>query len=126
VPVIKRAQNLNLTGIAHAVADLASKARNKKLTPDDISGGTFTLTNPGMYGNLFGTPIINQPQVAIMTTGAIVKKPVVKTTDDGEDFIAIRPMMFLGLSYDHRLIDGMYGVQFTERVKYYLENFLGE
>lgn len=126
VPVIKKAQYLNVAGIAHAVSDLAAKARNKKLTPDDISGGTFTLTNPGMFGNLFGTPIINQPQVAIMSTGAIVKKPVVKTTDDGEDFIAIRPMMFLGLSYDHRLIDGMYGVQFTERVKYYLENFSGE
>ncbi len=123
VPVIKQAQNLNYTGIAKAVADLAAKARSKKLTPDDISGGTFTLTNPGMYGNLFGTPIINQPQVAIMTTGAVVKKPVVKTGADGEDYIAIRSMMYLGLSYDHRLVDGMYGVQFTERVKYYLENF---
>ncbi|MBS1903331.1 MAG: 2-oxoglutarate dehydrogenase, E2 component, dihydrolipoamide succinyltransferase [Bacteroidetes bacterium] len=123
VPVIKRAQNLNYVGIAHAVADLANKARTKKLTPDDISGGTFTLTNPGMYGNLFGTPIINQPQLAIMTTGAIVKRPVVKTDANGDDYIAIRSMMFLGLSYDHRMIDGMYGVQFTERVKYYLENF---
>ncbi|HYM21522.1 MAG TPA: 2-oxoglutarate dehydrogenase, E2 component, dihydrolipoamide succinyltransferase [Candidatus Kapabacteria bacterium] len=123
VPVIKQAQNLNYIGIAHAVSNLAVKARTKKLTPDDISGGTFTITNPGMYGNLFGTPIINQPQIAIMTTGAVVKKPVVKTDENGDDYIAIRSMMYLGLSYDHRLIDGMYGVQFTERVKYYLENF---
>jgi len=123
VPVIKKAQDLNIAGIAKAVADLAARARTKKLKPDDISGGTFTLTNPGMYGNLFGTPIINQPQVAIMTTGAIVKRAVVITDEDGNDSIAIRSMMYLGLSYDHRLIDGMYGVQFTERVKYYLENF---
>jgi 2-oxoglutarate dehydrogenase E2 component (dihydrolipoamide succinyltransferase) len=125
VPVIKKAQDLNYAGIAKAVADLASRARNKKLKPDDISGGTFTITNPGMYGNLFGTPIINQPQVAIMTTGAIVKRVVVITDEDGNDTMAIRSMMYLGLSYDHRLIDGMYGVQFTERVKYYLENFTG-
>jgi pyruvate dehydrogenase E2 component (dihydrolipoamide acetyltransferase) len=126
VPVIKKAQNLNYVGIAHSVADLASKARNKKLTLDDITGGTFTFTNPGMYGNLFGTPIINQPQLAIMTSGAIVKRAVVKTDENGDDYIAIRSMMFLGLSYDHRMIDGMYGVQFTERVKYYLENFSGD
>jgi 2-oxoglutarate dehydrogenase E2 component (dihydrolipoamide succinyltransferase) len=105
------------------VSELAQKARTKKLTPDDISGGTFTITNPGMYGNLFGTPIINQPQVAIMTTGAVVKKPVVRTDENGDDYLAIRSMCYIGLSYDHRLIDGMYGVQFTERVKYYLENF---
>jgi len=79
-----------------------------------------------MYGNLFGTPIINQPQVAIMSTGAIVKKVVVITDEEGNDTMAIRSMMYLGLSYDHRLIDGMYAVQFTERVKYYLENFEGE
>ncbi len=125
VPVIKKAQDLNYVGIAKAVADLAARARTKKLKPDDISGGTFTITNPGMYGNLFGTPIINQPQVAIMTTGAIVKRVVVQTDDEGNDTMAIRSMMYLGLSYDHRIIDGMYGVQFTERVKYYLENFEG-
>jgi len=125
VPVIKKAQDLNYIGIAKAVVDLAARARNKKLKPDDISGGTFTITNPGMYGNLFGTPIINQPQVAIMTTGAIVKRVVVLTDEEGNDTMAIRSMMYLGLSYDHRLIDGMYGVQFTERVKYYLENFEG-
>lgn len=123
VPVIKRAGDLNLVGLSKALNDLAARARNKKLAPDDISGGTFTLTNPGMYGNLFGTPIINQPQLAIMTTGAIVKKAVVKTDAEGNDYIAIRSMMYLGLSYDHRLIDGMYGVQFTERVKEYLENW---
>lgn len=126
VPVIKQADRLSLAGIAQAVADLANRARTKKLTPDDISGGTFTLTNPGMYGNLFGTPIINQPQLAIMTTGAIVKRVVVRTDADGNDYMAIRSMMYLGLSYDHRLIDGMYGVQYTERVKELLENFQGE
>lgn len=123
VPVIKKAQSLNYAGIAHAVSDLAAKARTKKLTLDDISGGTFTLTNPGMFGNLFGTPIIAQPQVAIMTTGAVVKRAVVKTDEHGDDYIAIRSMMYLGLSYDHRIVDGQYGVQYTERVKYYLENF---
>ena len=123
VPVVKKAQDLNYVGLAKAITDLANRARTKKLKPDDISGGTFTLTNPGVFGNLFGTPIINQPQVAIMTTGTIVKRVIVLTDDDGNETMAIRPMMYLGLSYDHRLIDGMYGVQFTERVKYYLENF---
>ena len=123
VPVIKRAQDLNVAGIAKAVAELAGKARTKKLTLEDISGGTFALTNPGMFGNLFGTPIIAQPNVAIMTTGAVVKRVVVKTDADGNDYMAIRSMMYLGLSYDHRLIDGQYGVQFTERVKQILEAF---
>jgi 2-oxoglutarate dehydrogenase E2 component (dihydrolipoamide succinyltransferase) len=126
VPVIKKAQDLSMPAIARAVSELAGKARNKKLSPDDISGSTFTLTNPGMFGNLFGTPIINQPNVAIMTTGAVVKRVVVKTDEAGTDYMAIRSMMFLGLSYDHRLVDGQYGVQFTERVKYYLENFRSE
>jgi pyruvate dehydrogenase E2 component (dihydrolipoamide acetyltransferase) len=126
VPVIKRAQDLSMPAIARAVSELAGKARSKKLSPDDISGSTFTLTNPGMFGNLFGTPIINQPNVAIMTTGAVVKRVVVRTDEAGNDYMAIRSMMFLGLSYDHRLVDGQYGVQFTERVKYYLENFRPE
>ena len=126
VPVIKRAQDLSMPAIARAVTELAGKARSKKLSPDDISGSTFTLTNPGMFGNLFGTPIINQPNVAIMTTGAVVKRVVVRTDEAGNDYMAIRSMMFLGLSYDHRLVDGQYGVQFTERVKYYLENFRPE
>ncbi len=126
VPVIKRADELSLPGLARAVSDLAARARTKKLTPDDISGGTFTLTNPGIYGNLFGTPIINQPQVAIMTTGAIVKRVIVKTDEAGNDTMAIRSMMYLGLSYDHRVIDGMYGVKFTDAVRKYLEEFSAE
>ncbi|HEY3876058.1 MAG TPA: 2-oxo acid dehydrogenase subunit E2, partial [Candidatus Kapabacteria bacterium] len=126
VPVIKHADMLSLAGLASAVGELANKARNKKLTPDDISGGTFTLTNPGMFGNILSTPIINQPNLAIMTTGAIVKRPVVKSDDEGNDYIAIRSMMFLGLSHDHRLIDGLYAVQFTERVKQYMEAFKGD
>ncbi len=126
VPVIKHADKLSLAGLASAVGDLANKARTKKLTPDDISGGTFTLTNPGMFGNILSTPIINQPNLAIMTTGAIVKRAVVKTDNEGNDYIAIRSMMFLGLSHDHRLIDGLYAVQFTERVKQYMEAFRGE
>jgi pyruvate dehydrogenase E2 component (dihydrolipoamide acetyltransferase) len=126
VPVIKRADELNLAGLARAVSDLAARARSKKLTPDDISGGTFTFTNPGIFGNLFGTPIINQPQVAIMTTGAIVKRVVVKTDESGNDTMAIRSMMYLGLSYDHRVIDGNYGVKFTDAVRKYLEEFSGE
>ena len=126
VPVIKHADRLSLAGIASSVGDLANKARTKKLTPDDISGGTFTLTNPGMFGNILSTPIINQPNLAIMSTGAIVKRAVVKTDGEGNDYIAIRSMMFLGLSHDHRLIDGLYAVQFTERVKQYMEAFRGE
>jgi 2-oxoglutarate dehydrogenase E2 component (dihydrolipoamide succinyltransferase) len=126
VPVIKHADKLSLAGLASAVGDLANKARTKKLTPDDISGGTFTLTNPGMFGNILSTPIINQPQLAIMTTGAIVKRVVVKTDAEGNDYMAIRSMMFLGLSHDHRLIDGLYAVQFTERVKQYMEAFRGD
>jgi 2-oxoglutarate dehydrogenase E2 component (dihydrolipoamide succinyltransferase) len=126
VPVIKHADRLSLAGIASAVGDLANKARTKKLTPDDISGGTFTLTNPGMFGNILSTPIINQPNLAIMSTGAIVKRAVVKTDAEGNDYIAIRSMMFLGLTHDHRLIDGLYAVQFTERVKQYMESFRGE
>jgi 2-oxoglutarate dehydrogenase E2 component (dihydrolipoamide succinyltransferase) len=126
VPVIKHADKLSLAGIASSVGDLANKARTKKLTPDDISGGTFTLTNPGMFGNILSTPIINQPNLAIMSTGAIVKRAVVKTDGEGNDYIAIRSMMFLGLSHDHRLIDGLYAVQFTERVKQYMEAFRGD
>lgn len=126
VPVIKHADRLSLAGLASAVGELGNKARTKKLTPDDISGGTFTLTNPGMFGNILSTPIINQPNLAIMTTGAIVKRAVVKTDEEGNDYIAIRSMMFLGLSHDHRLIDGLYAVQFTERVKQYMESFRGE
>src|SRR6056297_2654739 len=122
VPVIKQAQDKNLKGIAKAVYDLASKARNKELSPDDLVGGTIILTNYGSVGNLMGTPIINQPQVAILGTGVIEKRPVVRETSEG-DVIAIRHMMFLSMSYDHRIIDGAHGGAFTSRVKELLEDF---
>ncbi len=122
VPVIKQAQDKNLAGIAKAVNDLAHKARNKELSPDDLVGGTITLTNYGSVGNLMGTPIINQPQVAILGTGVIEKKPVVRETEQG-DVIAIRHMMYLSMSYDHRIIDGAHGGAFTTRVKELLEDF---
>lgn len=122
VPVIKQAQNKNLAGLAESVHDLASKARNKDLSPDDLVGGTITLTNYGSVGNLMGTPIINQPQVAILGTGVIEKRPVVLETDQG-DVIAIRHKMYLSMSYDHRIIDGAHGGAFMSRVKQLLENF---
>lgn len=122
VPVIKNADYLNLTGLAKVVNDLANRARQNQLKPDEIQGGTFTITNVGTFGNLMGTPIINQPQVAIMAMGAIVKKPAVLETEHG-DVIAIRQMMFLSLSYDHRVVDGMLGGSFLRRVADYLEAF---
>ncbi|MDR9418338.1 2-oxoglutarate dehydrogenase, E2 component, dihydrolipoamide succinyltransferase [Gracilimonas sp.] len=122
VPVIKKAQEKNLVGLANSVHDVAQKARSKKLSPDDLVGGTITLTNYGSVGNLMGTPIINQPQVAIIGTGAIEKRPVVREVD-GQDVIAIRQMMFLSMSYDHRIIDGAHGGAFLNRIKEILENF---
>lgn len=122
VPNIKNAQNYNITGLAGAVSDAAHRARNRKLTPDDISGGTFTITNYGVFGTIFGTPIINQPEVAILGVGAVVKKPVVVTVD-GIDTIAIKPIMALTLSHDHRLVDGMLGGLFLKSVKDKLEAF---
>lgn len=122
VPVIKECQNKNLVGITKSVNDLAVRARAGQLNPDDIQGGTITMTNVGTFGNLMGTPIINQPQVAIMACGVIKKKPVVLETKDG-DVIAIRHMMFLSLSYDHRVVDGALGGQFVSKVKEYLEQF---
>jgi 2-oxoglutarate dehydrogenase dihydrolipoamide succinyltransferase (E2 component) len=122
VPVIKQAQDKNLIGLAKAVHDLAQKARNKELSPDDLVGGTITLTNYGSVGNLMGTPIINQPQVAILGTGVIEKRPVVIETEQG-DMIAIRHIMYLTMSYDHRIIDGAHGGAFTSRVKELLETF---
>ena len=122
VPVIKETQNKNLIGITKAVNDLATRARGGELKPDDIQGGTITMTNVGTFGNLMGTPIINQPQVAIMACGVIKKKPVVLETAEG-DVIAIRHMMFLSLSYDHRVVDGALGGQFVRRVADYLEQF---
>ncbi len=122
VPVIKNADQLNLLGLTKAVNDLASRARISKLKPDETQGGTFTLTNVGSFGNVMGTPIINQPQVAILAVGAIKKKPAVLETEFG-DVIAIRHMMFLSLSYDHRVVDGSLGGSFVRRVADYLENW---
>jgi 2-oxoglutarate dehydrogenase E2 component (dihydrolipoamide succinyltransferase) len=110
VPVIKSADTLNVTGIARVMNDVANRARAKKLNPDDISGGTITITNVGSFGSLFGTPVINQPQTAIMGIGAIQKRPVVRTLD-GEDVIVIRHMVYLSLTYDHRVIDGALATQ---------------
>ncbi len=120
VPVIKNADRYNLTGLAKAVNDLANRARQGKLAPDEISGGTYTVTNVGTFGNVLGTPIINQPQVAIMATGAIRKKPAVLETPTG-DVIAVRHMMFLSHSYDHRVVDGALGGKFVRRVADILE-----
>jgi 2-oxoglutarate dehydrogenase E2 component (dihydrolipoamide succinyltransferase) len=122
VPVIKNADHLNLIGITKKVNDLARRARANKLKPEEIQGGTFTITNVGTFGNLMGTPIINQPQVAILATGSIKKKPAVIETSQG-DLIGIRSMMFLSLSYDHRVVDGFLGGSFLKRIADNLENF---
>ncbi len=122
VPNIKNAHEKNLVGLAKAITDIAAKSRNKKLTPDDISGGTFTITNYGVFGTLLGTPIINQPELAILGVGAVVKRAVVVEVD-GMDTIAIKPMMYLTLSHDHRLVDGMLGGKFLNRIKDILQNF---
>ena len=123
VPVIKNAEGLNMLGLARAIADVADRARNKKLTPDDVQGGTFTITNPGGWGAIIGTPIISQPQVAILDVEALVKRPVVVQDEEGQDVIAIRPMMNLCLSYDHRLVDGAYAAQFMKELRQNLETF---
>lgn len=125
VPVIKNADQLNLVGLAKQVNNLADNARNNKLKPDDTTGGTFTLTNVGTFGSLMGTPIINQPQVAILAVGAIKKRPVVIETPHG-DSIAIRHMMYLSMSYDHRIIDGSLGATFLTAVANELQNFKGD
>ncbi|MCB0755640.1 MAG: 2-oxo acid dehydrogenase subunit E2 [Flavobacteriales bacterium] len=122
VPVIKNADQMNLLGLTKAVNDLADRARNNKLAPEEIQGGTYTITNVGTFGNVMGTPIINQPQVAIMAVGAIRKKPAVIETPSG-DAIAIRHMMFLSHSYDHRIVDGALGGSFVRKVADYLENW---
>ncbi len=122
VPVIKNADRLNLVGMAKAVNDLAGRARVNKLKPDEIQGGTYTVTNVGTFGSVMGTPIINQPQVGILALGAIRKVPAVIETPDG-DFIGIRHKMFLSHSYDHRVVNGALGGQFVQRVAQYLENF---
>jgi len=121
VPVIRDAGDLNIAGLARKIADLAERTRTNKVTPDELSGGTFTLTNTGSRGALFDTPIINQPQVAIMGTGAVVKRPVVVTDETGADSIAIRSMVYLALTYDHRLVDGADAARFLSTVKARLE-----
>ncbi len=122
VPVIRNADQLNLVGLTKQVNHLANAARGGKLKPDDTTGGTFTLTNVGTFGSIMGTPIINQPQVAIMAVGAIKKRPMVIETAQG-DTIGIRHMMYLSLSYDHRIIDGALGSTFLNAVSKELENF---
>lgn len=121
VPVIKKADTLSLSGLAIAANDLADRARAKKLLPDEVQGGTFTITNPGVFGGLFGTPIINQPQVAILCVGTIEKRPRVLTTPDGDDYIAIRQMAYFALTYDHRIVDGADAEKFLSFLKNYLE-----
>jgi 2-oxoglutarate dehydrogenase E2 component (dihydrolipoamide succinyltransferase) len=122
VPIIKNTDRMSLTGIVKSVNDLAQRARNGKLQPDEVKDGTFTITNIGSFGNLIGTPIINQPQVAVLAFGAIKKKPAVIETSAG-DVIAIRHMMFLSMSYDHRVVDGALGGSFVKRVSDYLEKW---
>ena len=122
VPVIKKSEELNFLGLARSTADLALRARKNELSPDEAQGSTFTVTNPGIFGSLFGMGIINQPNVAILSVGAIHKRPVVKETEYG-DMIVARSMMYLTLAYDHRIIDGAYGTKFLAKVKELLENF---
>lgn len=122
VPVIRQADSLSLAGLATTANDLADRARTKKLNPDEVQGGTFTITNPGVFGGLFGTPIINQPQVAILCVGTIEKRPKVMTTEDGDDYIGIRSMAYFALTYDHRIVDGADAEQFLSFMKDYLEN----
>ena len=122
VPVIKKADTLSLSGLALAANDLADRARTKKLNPDEVTGGTFTITNPGVFGGLYGTPIINQPQVAILCVGAIEKRPKVFTSPEGDDYIAIRTMAYFALTYDHRIVDGADAERFLSYMKEFLES----
>ena len=123
VPVIRNAQDLNLLGMARGIAELAEKARTKKLMPDDVQGGTFTITNPGGFGTFHGTPIISQPQAGILGTYALVKRPWVVQDELGQDVIAIRPMMNITLTYDHRLVDGAYAGGFLRDLRGRLEGW---
>jgi pyruvate dehydrogenase E2 component (dihydrolipoyllysine-residue acetyltransferase) len=123
VPVVKHAEGLNLLGMARAVTDIAERARNKQLTPDEVQGGTFTITNPGGYGTFHGTPVISQPQAAILGTYALVKRPWVITDDLGKDVIAIRPIMNITLTYDHRLVDGALAGRFLQSLRQKLETW---
>jgi 2-oxoglutarate dehydrogenase E2 component (dihydrolipoamide succinyltransferase) len=123
VPVVRNAEEKNLLGMARSIIDVAERARTKKLVPDDVQGGTFTITNPGGFGAIHGTPIISQPQVGILDVEALVKRPVVIQDEAGSDVIAIRPLMNLCLSYDHRLVDGAYAAQFMRDLKANLETW---
>ena len=123
VPVIHQAHELSVEGLAGRIKDLAGRARSRQLTPDEVRGGTFTITNPGQFGSIMATPIINLPQVAILDLEAVVKRPVVVTDADGNDSIAIRPMTILGLSWDHRALDGALSAQFLATVKRHLEGW---
>ena len=123
VPVLKNAGDLNFLGLQRGIADLGERARGKKLKPEDVEGSTFTITNPGQFGAVFGLPIINQPNVAIMGVGGIIKAPVVVTDQNGNDSIAIRPLVHLTLGYDHRVVDGAVADQFMALVKKTLESW---
>jgi 2-oxoglutarate dehydrogenase E2 component (dihydrolipoamide succinyltransferase) len=123
VPVIKNAEEKNIVGLQRAITDLGDRSRAKKLKPEDVQGGTFTITNPGQFGQMFGLPIINQPQVAIMGIGSIKKMPVVLTDENGTDSIAIRQICHISLGYDHRVIDGAVADQFLRSVAKYLESW---
>src|SRR5436305_688300 len=123
VPIVKNAEGLNLLGMARAVTDIAERARNKQLLPDEVQGGTFTITNPGGYGTFHGTPVISQPQSAILGTYAVVKRPWVVEDELGQDVIAIRPIMNLTLTYDHRLIDGALAGRFLRDLRHKLETW---
>ena len=126
VPVIRNAETMNLLGLAKAIADIAARARDKQLLPDDVQGGTFTITNPGGYGTFHGTPVISQPQAGILGTYALVKRPWVVQDELGEDVIAIRPIMNITLTYDHRLVDGAYAGRFLKNLRERLEGWEGD
>ena len=123
VPVLKHTEGLNLLGLARGVSDIAQRARDKKLMPDDVQGGTFTITNPGGYGTFHGTPVISQPQAGILGTYPVVKRPWVVTDELGQDVIAVRPIMNLTLTYDHRLVDGALAGRFLKSLREKLENW---
>jgi 2-oxoglutarate dehydrogenase E2 component (dihydrolipoamide succinyltransferase) len=125
VPVIHDAHELSVEGLAARVKDVARRAREGDLSPDEVRGGTFTITNPGQFGSIMATPIINQPQVGILDLEAVVKRPVVVPDADGNDSIAIRPMTILGLSWDHRALDGAVAAQFLATVKRHIEGWTG-
>src|SRR5206468_7200330 len=126
VPVLRNAETLNMLGIAKGIAEIADKARNKRLVPDDVQGGTFTITNPGGYGTFHGTPVINQPQSAILGTYALVKRPWVVEDELGQDVIAIRPLMNITLPCDPRLLDGALAGRFLHELRERLESWEGD